>query len=200
MFPGTMDESLKAWFAKEVLVHEEALVNYLLRVWPRRDEVPDLRQETYIRVYQAAATTRPTSAKAFMFTTARHLMADRIRRQRVISIDTMGDLDTLNVLIDEITPEQKVRARQELRRLAVAFDSLPPRCRETVWLRRVDELSQNEVAQRLGISPRTVEKHLVKGMRYLANAMLGNGSALQSDSQAKAADEPDTRQDSEQEG
>ncbi|MBL8267050.1 RNA polymerase sigma factor, partial [Steroidobacter sp.] len=168
-----MSESLKAWFVREVLVHEELLVNYLIRVWPRRDEVADLRQEIYIRVYQSGMTARPASAKAFLFATARHLMIDRIRRQRVITIDTVGDLDALNVLIDEISPEQRVKARQELRRLAVAFDALPPKCRDTVWLRRVDQLSQNEVAVRLGISPRTVEKHLMKGLRQLANAMLG---------------------------
>lgn len=168
-----MSESVKAWFVREVLVHEELLVNYLIRVWPRRDEVADLRQEIYIRVYQSGMTARPASAKAFLFATARHLMIDRIRRQRVIAIDTVGDLDALNVLIDEISPEQRVKARQELRRLAVAFDALPPKCRDTVWLRRVDQLSQNEVADRLGISPRTVEKHLMKGIRQLANAMLG---------------------------
>ncbi|MBL8268365.1 RNA polymerase sigma factor [Steroidobacter sp.] len=168
-----MSESVKAWFVREVLVHEELLVNYLIRVWPRRDEVADLRQEIYIRVYQSGMTARPASAKAFLFATARHLMIERIRRQRVIAIDTVGDLDALNVLIDEISPEQRVKARQELRRLAVAFDALPPKCRDTVWLRRVDQLSQNEVADRLGISPRTVEKHLMKGIRQLANAMLG---------------------------
>jgi len=194
-----MDASLKSWFAREILVHEEALVNYLVRVWPRRDEVADLRQETYARVWQAAATTRPVSGKAFLFATARHLMTDRIRKQRVISIDTMGDLDCLNVLVDEISPEQRVRARQELRRLAVAFDALPPKCRETVWLRRVDELSQNEVAKRLGISPRTVEKHLLKGMRYLANAMLGSAISASADSTVKASEESGTPHESEYE-
>lgn len=184
-----MDDSLKSWFTREVLVHEESFVNYLLRIWPRRDEVPDLRQETYIRVYQAAMTSRPAAARAFLFATARHLMADRIRRQRVISIDTVGDLEVLNVLVDEISPERRVRARQELRRLAVAFDALPPKCRETVWLRRVDQFSQNEVAEQLGISPRTVEKHLMKGMRYLANAMLGSGNASASDTAACGAGE-----------
>ena len=192
-----MDDSLKSWFAREILVHEGALVNYLARVWPRRDEVADLRQETYIRVYQSAMTSRPRAAKAFLFATAKHLMTDRIRRQRVVSIDTMGDLDSLNVLIDEISPEQNVRARQELRSLAVAFDALPPKCRETVWLRRVDELSQNEVAERLGISPRTVEKHLMKGMRYLANAMFG-GAGTRADSDLSETDQERARDESEQ--
>jgi DNA-directed RNA polymerase specialized sigma24 family protein len=45
-----MDESLDAWFARETLAHEAPLVRYLKRTWSRRDEIHDLRQETYLRV------------------------------------------------------------------------------------------------------------------------------------------------------
>jgi hypothetical protein len=41
-------------------------------VWPRHSEVPDLRQEVYVRVYQSATKTRPASPRAFLFATARH--------------------------------------------------------------------------------------------------------------------------------
>ena len=80
---AAVDEPLKVWFAREILVHESALVRYLDRHWARRDEIHDLRQETYIRVYEAAAKARPVSPKSFLFTTARNLMADRVRRNRV---------------------------------------------------------------------------------------------------------------------
>ncbi len=171
-----MDESLNAWFAREVLAHEAALVRYLTRTWPNRDEVPDLRQETYIRVYEAAKKIRPTYPKSFLFTTARHLIIDRARHARVVSIEAAGDLDMLNVLVDEVSPERRLDGRQELKRLAHAFRLLPPRCREVVWLRRVDEMSQKEVARQLGISVKTVECHLVKGMRLIADALFGNSS------------------------
>ena len=51
---------------------------------------------------------------------------------------------------------------------AEAFDRLPERCREVVWLRRVEELSQKEVAARMGIGEKTVEKQVAKGMRLIA--------------------------------
>ena len=57
------------------------------------------------------------------------------------------------------------------------FDRLPARCREVVWLRRVEELSQREVAERLGITEKTVEKHIAKGMRLLADRFLGSDDA-----------------------
>ena len=172
-----MDETLDVWFAREILVHEDALVCYLRRTWFNRDDIHDLRQETYVRIYEAAGKMRPATPKSFMFATARHLMTDRLRRARIVSIDTVGDLDALNVLVDEISPERRLDARQVLKRLSEAFDCLPDRCREVVWLRRVEELPQKEVAARLGISEKTVEKHVAKGVRLIAEYFYANGQA-----------------------
>ena len=170
-----MDEELNSWFAREVLTHERALVRYLLRKWPHRDEVPDLRQDVYIRVYEAARSKRPTFAKTFLFTTARHLMIDRARHARVVSIESVGNLDDLNVLVDEVSADRRLHAQLELKQLGMAFGLLPPRCREVVWLRKVEGFSQGEVALRLGISARTVEFQVQKGMRILADALGSNG-------------------------
>ena len=168
-----MDTDLDAWFAADILTHEAALVQYLRRAWPHPDEVHDLRQEVYVRVYEAAGKARPHQPKSFLFATARHLMTDRLRRGRVVSIEPVGDFESLNVLIDECSPERRLGARQNLRRLAEAFDRLPERCREAVWLRRVEELPQKQVAQRMGITEKTVEKQIAKGMRLLAEHYFG---------------------------
>ena len=168
-----MDEHVDAWFAREILVHEDALLRYLRRCWSHADDIHDLRQEAYIRVYEAARRERPHQPKSFLFTTARNLMADRLRRNRVVSIDTVGDFESLNVLVDEVTPERWSSGRQTLKRLAEAFDRLPPRCREVVWLRRVEELPQKDVAMRLGISEKTVEKQIAKGARLIAEYFYG---------------------------
>lgn len=172
-----MNESLDAWFAQEILVHEQALGYYLRRCWPHREELHDLRQEVYVRVYESAGKALPTAPKSFLFTTARNLMADRLRRGRVVSIETVGDFESLNVLIDEVTPERWSSGRQTLKRMADAFDRLPDRCREVVWLRRVEELPQKEVAMCLGISEKTVEKQLAKGARLIAEHFYGGGTA-----------------------
>lgn len=172
-----MDESLDAWFAREILMHEDALVRYLRRTWSNGDEIHDLRQEIYVRVYEAASRARPSIPKSFLFATARHLIADRLRRSRVVSIEAVGDLGASDVLIDEVSPERRLDARQVLKRLAKAFDRLPDRCREVVWLRRVEELPQKEVAFRLGISEKTVEKHVAKGVRLIAEYFHGSGQS-----------------------
>lgn len=163
-----MGEPVDTWFVREILAHEQALMRFLHRNWRNHDEVPDLRQEIYVRVYAAALRQPPASPKSFLFTTARNLLADHVRRQRIVSITAVGDLEQLHVLEDELEPSRWAGGREALARLARALDRLPDRCREVVWLRRVEDLPQKEIARRLGISEKTVEKHIAKGSRMLA--------------------------------
>jgi len=183
---GDIGEPLEVWFKREILSHEEMLMRFLARVWRNRDELTDIRQEAYARVYEASQKARPQAPKAFLFATARHLMADRVRRERIVSIRAGGDSDFLNVLVDEVTPERRASAGEELARLAHAFDRLTDKCREVVWLRRVKDLSQREVAEHLGLSEKTVEKHLRTGARLLAhytrtNALIARGARRATD-------------------
>jgi RNA polymerase sigma factor (sigma-70 family) len=179
--------ALDRWFATEILPHEGVLVRYLTRVWPNSAEVPDLRQDIYVRVYESARATLPTSPKAFLFTTARNLMTDRVRHSRVVSIDSTQDVEILNLLVDEISPERRLGARQELRSLAHAFDTLSEKCRNVVWLRRVEGLSQRQTAQRLGLNEGAVESQLARGMRVLALAIFGSVGGTDSQLNMKAS-------------
>lgn len=61
-----MAESLDTWFKREILSHEVILVRFIARVWPHRNEVADIRQEAYARVYEAARRSRPQTPKAFL--------------------------------------------------------------------------------------------------------------------------------------
>lgn len=174
-----MLNALDEWFVTEILSHEGMLLRYLTRVWPNTAEVLDLRQDIYVRVYESARRALPTSPKAFLFATARNLMTDRIRHSRVVFIDSTQDFENLDVLIDEISPERRLSARQELRGLAQAFDLLSEKCRNVVWLRRVEGLSQRETARRLGLHEGAVESQLARGVRALAQAVFGSADGTE---------------------
>ena len=168
-----MGKPIDAWFVREVLVHEQALMRFLRRNWRDHDEIVDLRQEVYVRVYEAATRRMPDSPKSFLFATARNLLVDRVRHQRIVPITAVGDIEQLNVMEDELEPARWLSGREALARLARALDRLPDRCREVVWLRRIEDLPQKEIARRLGISEKTVEKHIAKGSRMLADYFHG---------------------------
>lgn len=165
-----MEDTLNEWFISEILIHQRALMRFLSRVWPDRGEIEDLCHETYIRVYESAAKARPVSPRGFLFATARHLMADRVRRGRIVSIESRGDLDSLNVLIDDLSPQRRVSAGQDLWRLAQAFKALPPTCRDIMWMVKVEELTQREIAERLNLTVKVIEKRVALGIRLLEEA------------------------------
>lgn len=164
---------LDEWFMREVLPLEPMLTRFLQRNWRNEAEIADLRQEAYARVFDAAGRERPVLVKPFLFQVARNLMIDRLRKQSVVSLETMADFDWLNVSDDKPSAENYVTARQELRLLQTALDGLPPRCRQVVVMRKVEGLSQKEVAKRMGITIETVENQVAKGMRLLAQALAG---------------------------
>lgn len=171
-----MDESLEAWFTHEILPYESALTRYLLR--RRRGkahDVEDLRNDIYVRVLESARTARPTIPRAFLFTTARNLLVDRTRHERVVTIDQLGDLVLTNVLVDEMSAERHASGRQQMQRLARLFDRLPRRCREVLWMRKIEGLPQKAVASRLGLSDATVEKHLYRAIKSLTESLNGGG-------------------------
>ncbi len=168
-----MLQGLDQWFATEVLPHEGLLQRYLLRVWRNPSEVADLIQEVYVRIYERARDQRPQQPKAFLFATARNLMTDHLRRSRVVSIDTVQEVDNIEALVDELSPERHLSSRQELGRLAQAFDALSDKTRDVIWYRRVEGLSQRETADRMGLKEEAIESQLGRGIRALARSIFG---------------------------
>jgi RNA polymerase sigma-70 factor (ECF subfamily) len=174
---GAMNASeVDQWFVREVLPLEATLMHFLRRNWRNKADHADLCQEVYVRVYEAALQEIPAQAKPFVLSTARTLLIDHVRREHVISIEAVADLDTLGVGTEEVSPDRVVIAREELRRLQDALDLLPPRCREAVVLRQVEGLSRREIAERMGISEETVKRHLAVGACALADTLYGETS------------------------
>jgi RNA polymerase sigma factor (sigma-70 family) len=169
--PNPIDQELENWFVSEILPHQVALTSFLKRVSRFSSEVADLRQETYIRVYESAARARPRYPKAFLIATARNLVIDRLRHDHVVPIDHIANNAVVDLSIDELTPERRLEAHEVLRQLSRAFDALPERTRSVIWLRRIAGFSQRQAAASLGIDEGAVEGHMSRGLRRLAEAL-----------------------------
>jgi len=167
----------RAWFVREVVPLESALMHYLQHNWRDRNAIADLRQEVYARVFEAACEQIPDRPKQFVFATARNLLIDRVRQAQIVPIEVVADFEALEIARDAPGPDRSVIARDELRRLQTALDQLPPRCREAVILRKVDGLSLREIAQRMGIAEKTVKAHLNDGVKALADMRYGAPNA-----------------------
>ena len=115
------DAELHAWFVREVLSLEASLTNFLRHNWRNKADNADLLQDIYVRVYDAARKGLPASTRSFVFTTARNLLVDRVRSERVIPLQTIENLEALSVAADIPAPDEHIIAREELRRVQAAL-------------------------------------------------------------------------------
>jgi RNA polymerase sigma factor (sigma-70 family) len=153
------------WFATEVQPHDGALRAYVRGSFPAEPDVDDVVQESYLRLWRARAGQPIHSVRAFLFTVARHVALNRLARRRTSPVFGVGDLAALPVL-DREADAAEVAARNETFRLLLeALADLPPRCREITVLRKLKGLPQREVAAQLGLSERTVEEQVARGVR-----------------------------------
>ena len=163
--PTSSPASHSEWFAGEVQAHEASLRNYLRGSFPHVRDSDDVVQESYLRLWKSAAAQPIRSAKAFLFTVARRLAVDRVRRERNSPLKHIGQLERLGVIDDTADVIDDVGRRERVQLLAQAIASLPERCREVFILYKVRGLSRKAAAAQLGLSEKTVESHTARAMR-----------------------------------
>lgn len=164
------------WFATEVQPHRPALRAWLLARFPTLPDVDDVVQESLSRMVQAREVSPIRSARALLFTTARNLALDAVRRQRVVTFEPIADESASSVLADDADVVASVSRQQELELLTRAIQSLPERIRQILTLRTAYGLTQKQIADRLGVSVSTVEKQMAAGIRQCAEFFARGGA------------------------
>lgn len=153
------------WFAEQVKPHEPLLRGYLQKRFPSLPDHDDVVQEAYTRLLQAEADRHLASVKGFLFTVARNVAIDMLRRQQSVAHEPLSECAALPALQEMPTISDALERQQRHAMLLDAIASLPERCREVVMLRHLEGLSYKEIAEQLGISPNTVKLHIVKGLK-----------------------------------
>ena len=122
--------------------------------------VEDVVQDCFVRLMEFK--DEPQNVKAWLYTAVRNRCIDQLRRVSPIESDIQPeDLD--GQISDEEAQERSVYEA----RLWTAIDELPNRCREIFLLSKRDGLTYHEIAQRLGLSEKTVEHQVSKALKRL---------------------------------
>jgi RNA polymerase sigma-70 factor, ECF subfamily len=165
----TASESPTEIFTKLFAESRHALHRYIRRFVGSSETAKEIVQEAFLRTYRQRDSV--TTLRAFLFSTARNLAANEYRHQRITERGTMGDFGDPRVKTERESLETELLRDERNRLIQEAIDRLPPQCRAAFALRVFHECSYKEVAERLGISAKTVEKHIARGLhethRYL---------------------------------
>jgi RNA polymerase sigma-70 factor (ECF subfamily) len=164
---------IMAWVGSEVIPHEPAVRGWLRRMVDAT-EVEDVVQEAYCRIASLTDVSHIRSGRAYLFTTVRMLVIERIRRSRVVKFETITEIETSSIVYDEPSPERVAAGRRELDRVTKLIEALPERCRRVFEMRKVEGLSQREVATALNLPEYTIENDVAKGLKLILHA-IGEG-------------------------
>jgi RNA polymerase sigma factor (sigma-70 family) len=132
--------------------HGNWLIAFLRRRFGHQD-AEDLAQETYARAVSSGAAIR--NPRAFLARVALNAARDQIRRRRARPVFVRDDA---------AAPPRVEPSQTETVFLKEAILALPPRLQQVFLLSRFTGLTYEEIADRCGISVKTVEKRMTKAL------------------------------------
>ncbi|MCO7518474.1 MULTISPECIES: RNA polymerase sigma factor [Pseudomonas] len=130
------------------------------------DLANDVLQETYLRVDRLEAVDNVHKPGAYLYRMALNVAADR--READARLLTGAEVEALLQVGEDQDPARIVGGQREIQSLMGALYELPARRRRIFIAARLEEASHLEIAQRFGISTRTVEKELKAALGHCA--------------------------------
>jgi len=166
------------WFAEEVYPYGGQLKAFLRGAFPTVRDVDDVVQESFLRIWKARATQPIQSAKAFLFKVARHVALDLVRRERISPVNLAGDLADLPVIEDRPSVFEALTEREKISLVGDAVVALPARFRAVIILHTFQGHSQAEVARQLGLTEKSVEHRVARGVQLCGEYLRSRGHDL----------------------
>ena len=154
------------------------LVRYLIYLLGRSDAVDDLVQETWLRVLERGHTYDGRSRfEPWLFTIARNLAIDSVRRRKGVSLDAEDDGEQDRVPLEPVShapsPFELAARTEDAERLARTLAELAPIYREALVLRYQEEMSLEEMAAVTGAPLTTVSSRIYRGLTALRAQLEG---------------------------
>ena len=188
------------WLGRHILPHEPSLRAWLSRRRIGGLDVDDIIQDSYARLITAPGVDGIRNPKTYLFQVARSVIASSLRGVKVVTI-AVSDPEVLGLAAQEPSAEVQLSDRQELQRLIEAIAALPDPTRTIFRLRRIEQLPQRAIAEKLGMAESTVEKHISRALgrmtdlfgrggkdRLLASSQVAQADRIENETANSAAD------------
>lgn len=138
------------------------LCSFALKYIGDWDEARNLVHEVFISVWEKFDSLPPdTQYRSYLFTAVRNRCLNYLRdKKKLLSLEKVGDADLSEV-------NTSLEAAELEQAIAQAINSLPEKCRQIFEMNRGEGLKYAEIAEKLGLSVKTVEAQMSKALSVL---------------------------------
>ena len=148
--------------AEALLRHLPLLRRFVSRFLSQHQDIEDIAQEAYLRAFQSGRENPPRSPRAYLLRVARNLALNELARKSRWMSETFESASLEPQVGREL--EDDLHSQQRLSLFCEAASELPTQCRRVFLMRKVYGYTHREIARELGISEKTVEKHVATGL------------------------------------
>lgn len=140
----------------------DGLVQSIMKMSVKQQDVDDILQETFTRVLRTDKTQEIQSPKGYLFAVSRNLVLKKLGEQSKV---IHAEIDEALLEPDsDASLESDLYQKAKFQHLSNALSSLPENHRRAILLRKLYCLSHKEIANKMNISVSSVEKYIAKGL------------------------------------
>ncbi|WP_293745933.1 RNA polymerase sigma factor [uncultured Paraglaciecola sp.] len=130
----------------------------------RSDDIEDIVQETFVKSYEAELKHEITYERTYMLTTARNLALNHVAKASERKNQSLDEMQNLPNDLTSKSLESQVQSKERFLHFCRATDTLSVEVKRVFLLKKVYGMSQKDIAEHIGLSQSTVEKHVAKGL------------------------------------
>jgi len=166
-------------FAALVEKYKDPVFNVAYRMLGNPTEAEDVAQEAFVRAYTQLRTYKDSHRfSTWLLSITSHLAIDQLRRRRFLALP-LDNVPFLEWIADAgVSPEQAALAGETADEMQQVLQALPPKYRAVLVLRYWNDLSYEEIANMLNLTPALVKARLHRARELVARTMKSQGSEL----------------------
>lgn len=152
-------------FSRLHQAHAAPLRNFLFYRFGSLEKAKDCAQEAFIRLWNNCSKVSFEKAKSFLFTTANRIFLDDTAHQKVVlKFEKRSDMSEAQ---SETNPEFLYQVDEFKDQLEAVISALPEKQRTVFLMSRIDKMKNQEIADLLEVSVKTVEKHITSSLKSI---------------------------------
>lgn len=141
------------------------LYYYAFKIFGDKVVCEDVIQEVFIKLWEKASERKIENLEGYLFRAVKFQISNAIRNQK----DFKPFENFLTQLPTDLSADSILELKETSELILQSVESLPEKCREVYKLSREEQLTNNQIADQMNISVRTVEAHIYKALKSIKN-------------------------------